>query len=121
MTAAGMDDDEWRARVERGQKLAREAEGRRRSLRDAQRSAEDTIAEQAAELEKLREEVKSRRAVGRRALRAHDVSLSLHAALVSGMGGPLSSCFWTICRHGRATCGRLGQACNPRVHNMRGY
>ncbi|CAM9350477.1 unnamed protein product [Ectocarpus sp. 6 AP-2014] len=75
VTAAGMDDDEWRARVERGQKLAREAEGRRRSLRDAQRSAEDTIAEQAAELEKLREEAKSRR-VGRRALRAQDGSTS---------------------------------------------
>ncbi|CAM9304082.1 unnamed protein product [Ectocarpus sp. 4 AP-2014] len=75
VTAAGMDDDEWCARVERGQNLAREAEVRRRSLRDAQRSAEDTIAEQAAELEKLREEAKSRR-VGRRSLRAQDGSTS---------------------------------------------
>ncbi|CAN0081304.1 unnamed protein product, partial [Ectocarpus sp. 12 AP-2014] len=80
VTAAGMDDDEWRARVERGQKLAREAESRRRSLRDAQRSAEDTIAQQAAELEQLREEAKSRR-MGRRALRAQDGSTSSMADL----------------------------------------
>ncbi|CAB1121432.1 unnamed protein product [Ectocarpus sp. CCAP 1310/34] len=91
VTAAGMDDDEWRARVERGQKLAREAEGRRRSLRDAQRSAEDTIAEQAAELEKLREEAKSRR-VGRRALRAQEGSTSSMAEFGFGVlnGGNLT-------------------------------
>lgn len=107
MTAACMDDDEWRARVERGQKLAREAEGRRRSLRDAQRSAEDTIAEQAAELEKLREEAKSRR-VGRRALRAQDVRL--RAALVSRMGGLLSSCVWTIYTQARACLMRAARS-----------
>lgn len=71
--AAGMDDDEWRVRLERGQKLAREAESNRRDSRDAQRSAEDTIAKQAAELEKLREEAKSR-APGRRPWRSCEVS-----------------------------------------------
>lgn len=71
--AAAMDDDEWRARLGRGQKLARKAESNRRDSRDAQRSAEDTIAKQAAELEKLREEAKSR-APRRRSWRSCEVS-----------------------------------------------
>eukprot|EP00903_Cladosiphon_okamuranus_P007267 g7045.t2 len=76
--AAGMDDDEWRARLERGQKLAREAETRRRDSRDAQRSAEETIAKQAAELKRLKEEAKearSRGGSGRRAWRSYDQGL----------------------------------------------
>lgn len=60
MTAAGQDDDEWRSRLERGQNLAREAEAARRGARDAQRNAEETIAEQAAEIQRLREEARSR-------------------------------------------------------------
>eukprot|EP00904_Undaria_pinnatifida_P008688 jgi/Undpi1/494/HiC_scaffold_10.g03960.m1 len=60
VTAAGQDDDEWRSRLERGQNLAREAEAARRGARDAQRNAEETIAEQAAEIQRLREEARSR-------------------------------------------------------------
>lgn len=74
--AAGMDDDEWRARLERGQKLARKAEARRRDSRDAQRTAEETIAKQAAELKRLKEEAKEARARGgggRRPWRSHEV------------------------------------------------
>lgn len=71
--AAGMDDDEWRARLQRGQQLAREAESNRRDSRDNQRSAEDTIAKQAAELEKLRKEAKSR-VLERRSVRSYEVS-----------------------------------------------
>ncbi|CAN0287131.1 unnamed protein product [Pylaiella littoralis] len=69
--AAGMDDDEWRARLQRGQQLAREAESNRRDSRDNQRSAEDTIAKQAAELEKLRKEAKSR-VLERRSVRSYE-------------------------------------------------
>lgn len=72
VVAAGLDGAEWQARLERGQKLARDAEAGRRGVRDAQRSAEDKIEEQAAELERLREEARSR-APGRWR-RAHDVS-----------------------------------------------
>lgn len=74
--AAGMDDDDWRTRVERGQKLAREAEARRRDSRDAQRTAEETIAKQAAELKRLKEEAKearSRGGGGRRSWRSYEV------------------------------------------------
>ena len=60
MTAAGLDDDEWRSRLERGQMLAREAEAARRGARDAQRSAEEVVVEQAAEIQRLREEARSR-------------------------------------------------------------
>lgn len=76
--AAGMDDDERQARLERGQKLAREAEARRRDSRDAQRTAEDTIAKQAAELKRLKEEAKEVRSRsgggGRRSWRSPEVS-----------------------------------------------
>ena len=78
VVAAGMDDDEWRTRLERGQKLAREAETRRRDSRDAQRTAEETIAKQAAELKRLKEEAKEARSrgggSGRRSWRSYEVS-----------------------------------------------
>lgn len=70
--AAGMDGQEWQTRLERGQKLARDAEAGRRSRRDAQRSAEDIIAEQAAELKRLQEEAKSR--APSRWRRSHEVT-----------------------------------------------
>lgn len=77
--AADMDDDEWRARLERGQKLAREAEANRRSSRDAQRSAEETIAKQAAEIKRLKDEAKARAPGGRsRSWRSYEVSYLLH-------------------------------------------
>lgn len=83
--ATGMDDDEWRARLERGQKLAREAETRRRDSRDAKRTAEETIAKQAAELKRLKEEAKearSRGGSGRRSWRSYDVSFPLFVGLL---------------------------------------
>lgn len=55
-----MDGDEWEARLKSGQKLAREAEVARRSAGDTQRSFESTIAMQAEELERLREEARPR-------------------------------------------------------------
>lgn len=84
--AAGMDDDDWRARVERGQKLAREAEARRRDSRDAQRTAEETIAKQAAELKRLKEDAKearSRGGGGRRSWRSYEVCY-VQQAFLSG-------------------------------------
>lgn len=67
-----MHREEWEKRLERGQRLAKEAEVARRSTRDAQRSVEETIAEQAAELERLREEARAR-APGRKPRRSFEV------------------------------------------------
>lgn len=58
--ASGCGDDSWEKRLSRGKRLAQEAEAKRRSSRDAQRAMEDTISEQAAELERLREEARTR-------------------------------------------------------------
>lgn len=84
VVTAGMDDDDWRGRLERGQKLARKAEARRRDSRDAQRSAEETITKQAAELKRLKEEAKdarSRGGGGRRPWRSYEVSFSFGVLL----------------------------------------
>ena len=69
--ASGLDDAEWHGRLQRGRDLARRAEASRRSAREVQRSAEETIAKQAAELERLRQEAKSR-SLGR-GRRSHEV------------------------------------------------
>lgn len=57
---AGLDITEWQERLQRGQDLARRHEAERRSVREAQQDMEQTITKQAAELERLREEAKSR-------------------------------------------------------------
>lgn len=64
--AAGVEDEEWESRLNRGKRLAQEAEAKRRSRRDAQRALEDTISQQTAELNRLREEVRARSALQRR-------------------------------------------------------
>lgn len=83
--ASGLDNTEWQERLRRGQDLARRHEAERRSAREAQQDMEQTITKQAAELERLREEAKSR-AIGR-GRRSSDVR----------------AIFWLLvcmCRHG---------------------
>lgn len=83
VVAANLDGAEWRRRLKESQDLARSAEAARRTKRDEQRNAEETIAKQKAELERLREEAASRAANRRmRSSRPNlDVSSNLPARL----------------------------------------